>query len=364
MLFGKNEERANDAVLYKTKPNVFLGCKKAIFGVVLLVIIFIVSPRVIQFLGEMQVYMISYVKLPLTRYAAIAFFVVILIVILYIILQLIRWYSMEYILTNSRIIVKSGIISTKKNYMPYTTIQDINTSQSVFARLFNVGTVSLFSAYDNNQIKLENISDPSKVEEIIFSHMMGYRNFQPNPRNYISKDPQETRNQFVSRNDEDLFNQDEYYDEYEPITPIDHENQYQRREYEYYPEEFSFQSESPKKYEYESYDDGLDRRIGKNYTDGIHYEGNSNTFSNDMYGNDVNLPPNEKYDETPNPTSNEINYNENVDDYSQGSDDYYYDYEPKIHYDDNDAEIHQNESEQVDDTSETVIRRHFDKFKK
>lgn len=123
--------------------------------------------------------------------------------------------------------------------MPYTTIQDINTSQSVFARLFNVGTVSLFSAYDNNQIKLENISDPSKVEEIIFSHMMGYRNFQPNPRNYISKDPQETRNQFVSRNDEDLFNQDEYYDEYEPITPIDHENQYQRREYEYYPEEFS-----------------------------------------------------------------------------------------------------------------------------
>lgn len=83
-----------------------------------------------------------------------------------------------------------------------------------------------------------------------------------------------------------------------------------------------------------------------------------------MYGNDVNLPPNEKYDETPNPTSNEINYNENVDDYSQGSDDYYYDYEPKIHYDDNDAEIHQNESEQVDDTSETVIRRHFDKFKK
>ena len=113
----------------------------------------------------MQVYLISQIKLPLTRYTAIAVFVVILVIILFIIWQIIGWYSKEYILTDSKIIVKSGVFLNRKNYMPYATIQDINTSQSIFSKLFNVGSISVFSAYDNNQISIENVSNPSEVEE-------------------------------------------------------------------------------------------------------------------------------------------------------------------------------------------------------
>ena len=43
MLFNKNDERTSERVLYKTKPNMFLGCKKAIYGVVLLVVVFMES---------------------------------------------------------------------------------------------------------------------------------------------------------------------------------------------------------------------------------------------------------------------------------------------------------------------------------
>ena len=182
MLFNNNETRANDRVIYKTKPNMLLGCKKAIFGIVLLIVILSVSPIIIRFMGNLQVYLISHINLPLTRYVAIAFFVVILINVVYIIWQLIGWYSKEYILTDTKIIIKSGVISTKRNYMPYATIQDINTSQSIFARLFNVGSVSVFSAYDNNQMELKDISNPSEVEEIIFSRMTGPRNFQAPPQ--------------------------------------------------------------------------------------------------------------------------------------------------------------------------------------
>ena len=88
MLFDKNDSRANERVLYKTKPNMLLGCKKAIFGIVLLIIILMVSPMAIQFIGKMQVYLISHINLYLTQYAAIAFFVVILINVIYIIWQL------------------------------------------------------------------------------------------------------------------------------------------------------------------------------------------------------------------------------------------------------------------------------------
>lgn len=335
MLFSKNNERTNEAVLYKTKPNMILGCRKAIFGVVLLALVFMLSPLMIQFIGKMQVYLISQIQLPLTRFAAIGIFVVILVIILYIIWQLIRWYSMEYTLTDTRIIVKSGVLSTKKSYMPYTTIQDINTSQNVLARLFNVGTVSAFSAYDNNLISLENISDPSKVEEIIFSNMMGYRNFQEPPRNHVDR---------PSRGYSENISNETYYDEYEPITPIGHErNSSVRRNYEYYPENFNFQEGRPNKYEYEAYEDELESRINSvrgAYDDNIRYEGAPNTFSNDYH------------------------YNEFSDDYSNTSDDYYQYDESKNQYNGAVEDNHQNEEKDVDAPTEKVIRRHFDKFKK
>ncbi len=339
MLFNKNDERTNERVLYKTKPNMFLGCKKAIYGVVLLIIVFIVSPKIIQFIGEMQVYLISQIRLPLTRYAAIAFFVVILIIILYIILQLLKWYSLEYTLTDSRIIIKSGLLSTKKSYMPYTTIQDINTSQNILARLFNVGTVSAFSAYDNNLINIENVSNPSKIEDIIFSNMMNQRNFQEPPRNYVERD--------VGRSYSENNYHDDYYDEFEPITPISHErSSYQRREYEYYPEDFSYHDDKVNSYEYEPYNDELEYnvdRVVNNSRENIRYEGGPNTFSNETY------------------------YNEVTDNHSNVDDDYYQNYEPEIQYGEKQENNHDDEPSHVDekeDSSETVIRRHFDKFRK
>ena len=339
MLFDKNDERTNERVLYKTKPNMFLGCKKAIYGVVLLIIVFLVSPKIIQFIGEMQVYLISQIRLPLTRYAAIAFFVVILIIIIYIILQLLKWYSLEYTLTDSRIILKSGLLSTKKSYMPYTTIQDINTSQNILARLFNVGTVSVFSAYDNNLIKIENVSNPSKIEEIIFSNMMNQRSFQQPPHNYVERD--------AGRSYSENSYHDDYYDEFEPITPIGHErSSYQRREYEYYPEDFSYRDNNVNSYEYEPYNDELEYnmdRVVNNSRENIRYEGGPSTFSNDTY------------------------YNEVTDNHSNVDDDYYQNYEPKIQYDEMGENNPDDEPSHVDDkedSSETVIRRHFDKFKK
>lgn len=331
MLFGKNDARVNDRVIYKTKPNMLLGCKKAILGIVLLIVILSLSSVFIRFIGKMQVYMISQIKLPLTTYVAIAFFVAILINVVYIIWQLIGWYSMEYILTDSKIIIKSGVISTKKNYMPYTTIQDINTSQSILARLFNVGSVSVFSAYDNNQMELKNVSNPSEMEEIIFSRMVGPRNFQVPPQsmpNYTERmyDDYGSSDEYLSP--DDFMGRNEYYDEYEPITPITHErNSRQRMEYDYYPEDFTNVNNKPHHtYEYEPYDSGYNR------------------------------PRN-------NPSS-DSHYNQMSDDYSYRQEDYYQNNDSQNYYDEAVEKYPNNAQDDVDDLSESAIQRHFDKFKK
>ena len=356
MLFNKNDGKTIDKIIYKTKPNMLLGCKKAIFGIVLLIIVLTIAPMVIRFIGEMQVYLISQIQLSLTRYAAIAFFVIILITVIYIIWQLIGWYSMEYVLTETKIIVKSGVLSTKKNYMPYATIQDMNTSQGILARLFNVGSVSVFSAYDNNQLELKNISNPSEVEEIIFSKMTGSRNFQVPPQhmpqygergysnnvdyyprednlfndnsdNYSRDDGRFNDNEIFSSTD-DYLGRNDYYDEYEPITPITHErNSYQRREYEYYPEEFENINHSPRHtYKYEPYDTG--------------------------------------YNRPPSNMQRENNYNEPRQEYSYNDDVYHQDNDAQNYYNESAENHSHNNSDDIDDGSEKVIKRHFDKFKK
>ncbi len=321
MLFNNNDGRTNDRIIYQTKPNMILGCKKAILGVILLIVILSISPLAVKFIGKMQVYMISHIKLPLTSYVAIAFFVIILVNVIYIIWQLVGWYAVEYTLTDTKIIIKSGILSTKKNYMPYATIQDINTSQNILEKLFNVGSVSVFSAYDNNQMELKNISNPSEVEDIIFSRMVGPRNFQAPPQRFPQQEPRDR----IMYDDEDYMEMNDYYDEFEPITPITHERNYSpRREYEYYPEDFSQTQRPPRhQYEYEPYDAGYYNRSG----------GRSQ-------GNQYNQPR---------------------DDYSYRDEDYYQNNDRDVYYEEVAEEVPQDDQINV---SEKAIQRHFDKFKK
>ena len=75
MLFNKNDKIANERIIYETRPNMILGCKKAILGIILLIIILSVASPVISYIGNMQVYLISYINVGLTHYTAIALFV-------------------------------------------------------------------------------------------------------------------------------------------------------------------------------------------------------------------------------------------------------------------------------------------------
>ena len=346
-MFGKKDNQSNERVIYQTKPNMILGCKKAILALILLIFVLFITGLIIKFVGNMQVYMISRIQLPITRYAAIGVFVVILIIILYIILQILGWYAKDYILTDSKIIVKSGVILTRKNYMPYSTIQDINTSQSILDRLFNVGSVSVFSAYDNNQMALENISNPSKVEEIIFSNMTRNMGYYPPPQQNLNNGYRNPQQNYYPNSQQDFNNnygnpQPNYYpdsqmdydyqgnEDYDDvvITPIHNEPRYQPRQYEYYPENLDYNNVQRPKYEYEPYDENLEHNINRAMSGGF-----------ESYNN----PQNNSY------------YNEEV------TNDYYYD----------ERQAPENEEVKIDsskkddaESSENVIKRHFDKFKK
>lgn len=340
-MFGKKDNQSNERVIYQAKPNLILGCKKAILALILLIFILCITGPIIKFIGGLQVYLISQIKLPITRYTSIALFVVILIIILYMIWQIIGWNAKEYILTDSKIIVKSGVILTRKNYMPYSTIQDVNTSQNILERLFNVGSVSVFSAYDNNQISIENVSNPSEVEEIIFNNMSrnsGYYQAPPpnsnsgyrNPQQGYYQDSQQGYYQDSQRN----YNYSQGNEDYDDvvITPIQHER-YQPRQYDYYPEDLDYNDVQKPKYEYETYDENLEHNINRAMSGGFE---SYNDSQNDSYNNDY--------------------YNKEINNDSYNND--YYENERQS------PKKHDKKDSNEKDTSESVIKRHFDKFKK
>ena len=137
------------------------------------------------------------------------------------------------------------------------------------------------------------------------------------------------------------------------------------------------------KYEYEPYDEvGHDvERVMNTSNNNIRYEGSSNDFSNDgRYDKSMDNYPRGRrdyddgyYNEVRDGHSHNRRdyhdaddgyYNEVRDNYSQPRRDYYNDDEGRFHNNDGVEKSYQNEPKQVDDSSEKVIRRHFDKFKR
>ena len=312
-MFGKKDNQSNERVIYQAKPNLILGCKKAILALILLIFILCITGPIIKFIGGLQVYLISQIKLPITRYTSIALFVVILIIILYMIWQIIGWNAKEYILTDSKIIVKSGVILTRKNYMPYSTIQDVNTS------LFN--NMSRNSGYYQAPPPNSNSGYRNPQQGYYQDPQQGYyqdsqQGYYQDPQQGYYQDPQQGYYQDSQRN----YNYSQGNEDYDDvvITPIQHER-YQPRQYDYYPEDLDYNNVQKPKYEYETYDENLEHNINRAMSGGFE---SYNDSQNDSYNND------------------------------------YYENERQS------PKKHDKKDSNEKDTSESVIKRHFDKFKK
>ena len=173
-MFGKDKkEDFHEKILYEAQPNIFVYSKGILISMFVLGFLFFLYSAGIQYIGNMNVYLIESTKVPMTRYFAIAVFILIMIVLLYIILKLLIWTSIKYTITESRVIVEKGILLQKKNYMPFNTIQDVSRSQSLLGKIFSVGTITLYSAYDGKDLELKDVSSPKKIEDIIFENIRG-----------------------------------------------------------------------------------------------------------------------------------------------------------------------------------------------
>ena len=101
----------------------------------------------------------------------IAWFVVIVMVIalvVWVVRPFVYWYSTQYVLTDHRIIVRTGIIARKGRDMPLSRVNDVSFSHSFLERFLNCGTLQVESAGTQGQLIITSVPDVEAIQRDIY----------------------------------------------------------------------------------------------------------------------------------------------------------------------------------------------------
>ena len=90
-----------------------------------------------------------------------------------------HWFT-NYVITNERLIVRSGVISKQGKEIPLEVITDVAFSQTVGERLFGAGDLLVESAGEYGQSRYSNVPRPEDVQALIYeqreARMMALQN--------------------------------------------------------------------------------------------------------------------------------------------------------------------------------------------
>ena len=86
----------------------------------------------------------------------------------YVVYPFISWWFTSYVLTNERLIRRSGILSRAGLEIPLENINDVRFSQSIFERVLRSGDVLVESAGEQGQSRFSDIPEPEDFHSLIY----------------------------------------------------------------------------------------------------------------------------------------------------------------------------------------------------
>jgi uncharacterized membrane protein YdbT with pleckstrin-like domain len=88
-----------------------------------------------------------------------------------VVLDYLRWTYTHFVLTDRRVISRSGIVSKRGTEIPLERINNIDFSQRLFERAIGAGDLSIESAGRDGQSHFENVRHPDAVQQEIYRQM-------------------------------------------------------------------------------------------------------------------------------------------------------------------------------------------------
>ncbi|HSJ82465.1 MAG TPA: PH domain-containing protein [Acidimicrobiia bacterium] len=80
----------------------------------------------------------------------------------------IRWWTTQHVITNERLIHRTGLIAKAGKEIPLEVINDVTFTQSMFERVFGTGDLLIESAGTHGQSRYSDIPDPERVQSLIY----------------------------------------------------------------------------------------------------------------------------------------------------------------------------------------------------
>jgi uncharacterized membrane protein YdbT with pleckstrin-like domain len=102
--------------------------------------------------------------------------VVLAVTVVWALLETIRW---KYTITDRRVFVRHGLVSVNEQTARLERVQDLTLHQTLFDRLFGVGTLQIDTAgSEGGPLEFKALTEPTRVREILDSTV---RSHQPEP---------------------------------------------------------------------------------------------------------------------------------------------------------------------------------------
>jgi uncharacterized membrane protein YdbT with pleckstrin-like domain len=85
----------------------------------------------------------------------------------WVITPLIQWLTTEYVITNRRVIMRSGVIRRTGRDMPLSKVNDVQFEVGLVERMLGCGTISIESAGERGGLVMRNVPDVESIQRDI-----------------------------------------------------------------------------------------------------------------------------------------------------------------------------------------------------
>lgn len=212
-MFKSNEHIDKKSIIYETKPSVIVYCKRIPLNILLIALLVNYITPIIQLVASLQDNYIELINMPITSIISVIAIVLMFFWLFRILWIALVWYNIEYTIYNTGVAIKKGVLFKKEYFMPFSQIQDINTSSGIIARILGAETIELYSAYDKSKMVLKSVSKRKGILDIIYDGINQYtpQNYQyPYPNQQYYGEPQHNNYNYTD------YRQNQFYDYQDP----------------------------------------------------------------------------------------------------------------------------------------------------
>jgi uncharacterized membrane protein YdbT with pleckstrin-like domain len=90
------------------------------------------------------------------------------ILVVWVLRPFVYWYSTQYVFTDHRIIVRTGVVARKGRDMPLSRVNDVSFSHTFIERFLNCGTLLVESAGTQGQLIIRSVPNVEQIQRDIY----------------------------------------------------------------------------------------------------------------------------------------------------------------------------------------------------